>query len=52
MEKFANFTMMFCWKVKNDEYSIRIVKEEMPCLPGLRPNQESLENFIKGCSIK
>ena len=47
MEKFTNFTMMFCWKVKNDEYSTTIVKEEVPCLPGLRSNQKSLEQNIK-----
>ena len=47
MEKFTNFTMMFCWKVKNDEYSITIVKEEVPCLTGLNPNQELLEHIIK-----
>ena len=38
---------MFCWKVKNDEYSIKIVKEEVSCLPGLKPDQESLEHIIK-----
>ena len=36
--------MMFCWKGKNDEYSIKIVKEEVPD-SGL--NQESLEHIIK-----
>ena len=39
--------MMFWWKVKNDEYSIPIVKEEVPCLPGLGSNQESLERVVK-----
>ena len=47
MEKLNNFTMMFCWNVKNDEYTITIVKEEVPCLHGLRSNQESLEHIIK-----
>ena len=47
MERFTNFTLMFCSKVKNDEYSITRVKEGVPCLPGLKPNQESLENIIK-----
>ena len=47
METFTNFTMMFCWKVKNDEYTITIVKEEVLCLPGLGRNQESLERVVK-----
>ena len=29
-EKLTNFTIMFCWKVNIIEYSITIVKEEVP----------------------
>ena len=44
MEKFNNFTRMFCWKVINIKYSITIVKEE---IPDSGSNQESLESIIK-----
>ena len=44
MEKFTNFTIMFCWKVNNIEYSISIVKEEVP---DSGSNQESLHIIIK-----
>ena len=44
MEKFASFTMVFCWEVKNDEYNITIVKEEVL---DSELNQESLEDIIK-----
>ena len=47
MEKITNFTMIFCWKVKSDEYSITIIKGEAPCSPALGSNQESLERVVK-----
>ena len=36
--------MIFCWKVKNDEYGITKVKEKLPCLGS---KQESLEHVVK-----
>ena len=44
VEKFTNFTRRLCWKVNNIEYSITIVKEEVP---GWGSNQESLDSNIK-----
>ena len=44
VEKFTNFTIMFCWKVNNIEYSITIVKEEVL---GSGSNSESLDTIIK-----
>ena len=44
VEKFINFTIMFCWIVNNIEYSIQIVKEEVP---GSGINQKSLDRTIK-----
>ena len=35
---------MFCWKFENIEYSITIVKEEVP---DFGSNQESLDSFFK-----
>ena len=43
-KKFTNFTIMFCWKVNNFEYSVTKVKEEVPVS---RSNQESLDSIIK-----
>ena len=44
VEKLSIFTIMFCWKVNNIEYSITIVKEEVP---DSGSNQESLASIIK-----
>ena len=44
MEKFTNFSIIFCWKVNNIEHSITKVKEEKP---GSGSNQESLDNILK-----
>ena len=44
MERFTNFTIGFCWKLKNDEHSITIVKKDVP---GSGLNQESLQHIIK-----
>ena len=44
MEKFTNFTIMFCWNVNNIEYSVTTVKEEVPVSGS---SQESLDSFKK-----
>ena len=44
MEKFTNFTIIFCWKVNIIEHSITKVKEEKP---GSVSNQKSLDNILK-----
>ena len=44
VKKFTNFTILFCWKVNNIEYSITMVKEEVP---GSGSKQESLDGIIK-----
>ena len=44
VEKFTNFTIIFCWKVNNIEYSITIVKKE---ITSSGSNQESLDSVIK-----
>ena len=41
---FTNFTILFCWKVDNIEYSISLIKEEIPD-SGLK--QESLDGIMK-----
>ena len=43
MEKFTNFTIMFCWKVNIIEYSITILKEE---ISNSVLNQESLDSIL------
>ena len=49
MKIFKNFTILFCWKVKNIEYSITLVKEEVP---GWGSNEELLDSiFKKRCLI-
>ena len=44
VEKFTNFTKIFCWKNNNIEISVTIVKNE---IPGLGSNQKSLDSLIK-----
>ena len=44
MEKITDFTIMYCWKVNNIEYSITIVNEEVS---DSKSNQESLDSNIK-----
>ena len=44
MEKFINFTIKFCWKVNNIEYSITIFKKEVS---NSVLNQDSLDSISK-----
>ena len=44
MEKFNNFTIIFCWKVINIEYIVTIVKQEVF---GSGTNQKSSNSIIK-----
>ena len=44
MEKFTDFTIMFCWNFNNFEYSILIVKD---IVLDSKSNQESLDSIIK-----
>ena len=41
---FNDFTIIFCWKVNNIEYSITLVKEQVPVSVS---GQESLDRIIK-----
>ena len=41
---FTDFTIIFCWKVKNIEYTFTIVKEQVL---GSVSGQESLDRIIK-----
>ena len=45
MERFTNFTIMFCWKFNKIEYSITVLKEEVS---ESVLNRESLHSFLKG----
>ena len=44
VENCTNFTIMFCWKVNNIEYSITIVKQEVHSSGS---DQESLDSITK-----
>ena len=49
MERFTNFTIMFCWKFNNIENGITILKEEVS---NSVLNRESLHSVIKRVFIQ